>query len=108
MPTPQFIYVTNNGFDTASPTNNVSVIDAATNTVVATVPVGSAPNGIAVTPDGKHAYVANFDSNTVSVIATSTNTVVATIPVGWGAAPGWVAITPDGKHVFVTSSPNQV
>ena len=61
----------------------VSVIDTATNTVVATVPVGNLPHGVAVTPDGKHVYVANIGVPThVSVIATATNTVVATIPVG--------------------------
>jgi len=57
------------------------VIDTATNTVVATIGVGSAPMGIAVTPDGKHAYVANFNSASVSVIDTATN-AVATVPVG--------------------------
>ena len=62
--------------------NTVSVIDTATNTVVATVPVGSDPFGVAVTPDGAIAYVANFISNTVSVIDTANNTVVATVTVG--------------------------
>jgi YVTN family beta-propeller protein len=63
--------------------NDVSVIDTATNTVVATIPVGSFPAGIAVTPDGSKVYVANnVGSNTVSVIDTATNTVSATIPVG--------------------------
>jgi YVTN family beta-propeller protein len=61
------------------------VIDTATNTVVATVPVGNEPFGVAVTPDG-HAYVTNRDealpSGSVSVIATATNEVVVTIPVG--------------------------
>ena len=75
-----------------SPTT-VSVIDTATNTVVATVPVGSCPFGVAVTPDGKHAYVANdLSSNTVSVIDTATNTVVAT--VGVGNSPIAVGIVP--------------
>ncbi len=39
----------------------VSVIDTATTppSVVATVAVGIEPEGVAVTPDGKHAYVAN-------------------------------------------------
>jgi YVTN family beta-propeller protein len=50
--------------------------------VVATVPVGTAAESVAVTPDGKHVYVANKSSNNVSVIRTATNTVVATIPVG--------------------------
>ena len=69
-----FVYVTNHA-------NNVSVIDTATNNVVATVPVGSLPAGVAVIPDGKHAYVANEGSATVSVISTATNTVVATVGV---------------------------
>jgi YVTN family beta-propeller protein len=40
---------------------------------------GRTHNGVAVTPDGKHAYVANFESLDVSVIDTATNTVVATV-----------------------------
>jgi YVTN family beta-propeller protein len=35
--------------------NTVSVIDTGTNKVVATVPVGTAPGGVALTPDTKHA-----------------------------------------------------
>src|SRR5215470_5486086 len=70
-----FAYVTNRMSDT------VSVIDTATNTVVATVPVGRFPFGVAITPDGTHAYVTNNASRTVSVIDTATNTVVATVPV---------------------------
>jgi YVTN family beta-propeller protein len=60
------------------------VIDTATTppSVVATVPVGTSPQGVAVTPDGNHAYVANAGSNNVSVIAAATNTVAATVPVG--------------------------
>jgi YVTN family beta-propeller protein len=90
-----FAYVVNQNDDT------VSVLDTASKTVVATIPVGGSPEGVAVTPDAKHVYVANFfPSNTVSVIDTATNTVGATIPVG--VVPFGVAITPDGKHVYVT------
>jgi YVTN family beta-propeller protein len=92
-----FGYVTNAGDKT------VSVIDTASNAVVATIPVGGIPSGVATTPDGTRAYVTNsgeFD-NTVSVIGTASNTVVATIPVGQG--PGFVATTPDGTHAYVTS-----
>ena len=81
--------------------NTVSVIDTATNTVVATIPVGNFPLGVAVTPDGTKVYVANFSDNTVSVIHTATNTVVKTIPVGTG--PMAVAVTPDGTKVYVTN-----
>ena len=72
----------------------VSVIDTATNTVTATVDVGTAPFGVAVNPDGTKVYVANYGSDTVSVIDTATNTVTATVPVGyeslWSCSqPGW-------------------
>jgi YVTN family beta-propeller protein len=49
--------------------NAVSVIDAATRAVVATIPVGVAPLGVAMSPDDSLVYVANFGSNTVSVLA---------------------------------------
>jgi YVTN family beta-propeller protein len=38
--------------------NNVSVIAAATNTVVTTIPVGFNPLGVAVSPDGSKVYIA--------------------------------------------------
>ena len=72
--------------------NTVSVIDTATNTVVATIPVGPFPEAVAITPDGTRAYVADASSNGVSVIDTTTNTVVAGIPVGRN--PYGIAITP--------------
>ncbi|MET8645927.1 cytochrome D1 domain-containing protein, partial [Streptomyces sp. NPDC004675] len=88
-------YVANGG------SGNVSVIDTRTNTVVATVPVGSGPQGVASTPNGRRVYVANRGSNTVSVIDTRTNTVVATIPVG--TMPLGIAITPNGRRVYVAN-----
>jgi YVTN family beta-propeller protein len=80
----------------------VSVIATATNTVVATVPVGIGPLWVAITPDGTHTYVTTRGDNTVSVIATATNTVVATVSVG--NFPLGVAITPDGTHAYVTNA----
>jgi YVTN family beta-propeller protein len=78
------------------------VFDTATNTVIATIPVGSFPIGVAVTPDGSAVYVAKQATvSTVSVIATTTNTVTATIPVGF--LPFGVAVTPDGSKVYVTN-----
>ena len=43
--------------------NTVSVINPATNTVIATIPVGSGPDGVAVSPTGPEAgdvYVTNI------------------------------------------------
>jgi YVTN family beta-propeller protein len=78
--------------------NTVSVIDTGNNKVVATIPVGGFPDGVATMPDGTQAYVTNAFDNTVSVIDTASNKVVATIPVG--NDPFGVAITPDGTHPY--------
>lgn len=81
--------------------NTVSVIDAATNTVTATVDVGSGPKAITVNPDGTKVYVANSDDNTISVIGTNTDTVIATVPVGYN--PAGIAVTPDETKVYVAN-----
>jgi len=82
--------------------NRVSVIDSSTNTLIATVGVGSEPVGVAVKPDGNRAYVANRADNNVSVIDTSSYTVVATVAVGIG--PQGVAMSPDGTRAYVTNT----
>jgi len=65
------VYVTN------SQAGTVSVINGATNTVEATIPVGSDPTAVAADPRTNLIYVTNSDSGTVSVINGTTNTVVA-------------------------------
>jgi len=95
-------YVANNG------SHEVSVIDTATNTVVTTVPVDGAPIRLAVTPDGKRAYIAirtPDNTGTVSVLDAATNTLVATETVTDFFIAG-VAITPDGKQAYVANSGN--
>ncbi len=79
----------------------LAVIDAATNTVTTTIPVGSYPYGVAVNPKGTKVYVANGNSKTVSVIDAATNTVTATIPVG--TFPYGVTVDPTGAKVYVTN-----
>jgi YVTN family beta-propeller protein len=46
------------------------------------ISVGEFPFAVAITPDGKTAYVTNFDDNTVTPITTATNTPGTPIPVG--------------------------
>ena len=69
--TAPFAYVANNR------SHDVSVIDTAGNTVVATVPVDGAPIRIAVTPDGKRAYIAIRTQNTQAQSRCST------LPTTW-------------------------
>ena len=93
---------------TVASQDGVAVINAATNSVVATVPVGTAPlfhaypYGLAVTPNGSRVYVAGRDDNRVAVIDTATNTVIASIAVG--SSPIGVAVAPDGSRVYVASA----
>jgi YVTN family beta-propeller protein len=67
--------------------NSVSRIDPASNTVVATISVGTEPAGVAV--GGGAVWVANSGSASVSRIDPATNAVTATVAVGQG--PGRVA-----------------
>ena len=62
--------------------DGVSVIDTTTNTVVGNpIPLGNRAHAVAITPDGKHAYVATDGG--VSMIDTTTKAVVGDpIPVG--------------------------
>nr|WP_221383003.1 beta-propeller fold lactonase family protein [Actinoplanes polyasparticus] len=74
------------------------------------------PNGVAVTPDGGHLYVASLQG-TISVFARSANGALAptqcladpaSVPPGCVAAPGLngaaaVAVTPDGRQVYVVA-----
>lgn len=103
------VYVTNSC--TANCTNGtVSVIDTATNQVVATVPVGFVPKGIAVSHNGGRVYVANAcgsssscgSNGTVSVINTATNILMASVSVGF--APDGIAVNPDGSRVYVANA----
>ena len=116
-------YVANYG------SNTVSVINTQTNQAVGAIPVGNPhptmlplalgidyphPVGIAITPDGRFAYVSNSyssesvtyapgidDTNDISVIDTKTNQVVASISDG--IRSGVIAITPDGSTAYVAA-----
>ena len=78
------------------------MIDGTTNTVTATIAVGSDPDGVAVDPATDTVYVTNQDGNTVSVIDGATNTVTATIAVG--SDPNGVAVDPSTDTVYVANA----
>src|SRR5258706_12487079 len=81
--------------------NTVSVIDGGTNNVITTIPVGTQPEGLVVTPDGTKVYVANLLDNSVSVIDESSNSVIATVPVGVHPGQNNIGVDPSGLHVYV-------
>lgn len=94
------------GYFTNFETNNVSVVNLATNTVIATIPVGASPFSIASSPDGSLIYVGDLGDTNVSVIQTSTNTVTATIPVTYPVSSIAIAsATPTSQTVTQPLSP---
>lgn len=80
---------------------DVVVISTATNSIIATIPVGPLVGSVIITPDGKRAYAAS-DHN-LAVIDTHTNAVVQSIAVNSVPDPSVnsLAITPDGKDIYV-------
>jgi len=84
-----------------SSANSVAVIDTGSNSVVATIPVGTTPMAVTVAPNGQNAYVVNVGSSSVSVIGTATNTVLSTVPIA--GYPTAIAVTPNSSYAFVVS-----
>lgn len=62
--------------------NSVTVFDAASRKLVATIEVGAVPVGIQMTPDGKRAFVANTNDNKVSVLDVPGRKVLRTFQTG--------------------------
>ena len=87
-----------------SSTNRVIPISTTTNTAGKRIRVGKEPDAIAITPDGRTAYVAGLGSGTVTPIATATNTPGPAIRVGRAnAGLVAIAITPDGQTAYVVN-----
>ena len=85
--------------------NTVTLIDPASNNVVATLTVNGRPYGRVFSSDGKYTYIVypknGVPSGTVSVFDTYTRMVTAQATVGNG--PNNVAITPDGSLAYTTN-----
>lgn len=79
-----------------------SVIDAATNAIITTVPtsVGVGAFDIVINPSGTKIYISNISSGYVTVVDTITNSVITDIFVQPNIGP--LSITPDGSTLFVS------
>jgi DNA-binding beta-propeller fold protein YncE len=89
-----------------APDNKVFVVDlkASPPKLVGTVTVGKQPSGMAISPKGDLALVANRADGTISVLSIHGKDVLVTdtVPVGAPAdSIAGVAITPDGKRALV-------
>ena len=102
-----FAYIPNSG------DNTVSVIDTATTppSVVATMPVGTNPRGVAsvVKTSETFTYVTNFGSDNVSVIRTFSDALTEKVAfekvrdIRVGRNPYGIAVDPAGTFAYVTN-----
>ncbi|HEY2054808.1 MAG TPA: PKD domain-containing protein, partial [Solirubrobacterales bacterium] len=82
----------------------VAVIDTKTRAVGTPIEVGDEPAGIAVTPDGTKAFVADYGSGEITEIEGLNGADPHTdIPIEVGGTPQGVAISADGSNVYVTN-----
>ncbi|WP_374563987.1 cytochrome b/b6 domain-containing protein [Ideonella sp.] len=86
-----FAYVPNEG------SGSLSVIDIASDQVVAEIMVGKKPRGTVVTPDGRYAYVSDQPGNRLVIVDLTKR--LATGEVALGESPEGVGISPDGRWV---------
>ncbi len=89
------------GFVPSAGNGTVSVVDTSTNSVVASIPVGSAPLAAAIHPAGGPVFVANYGSNSVSIIDAASALVIDTVSLQY--PPYSLALNPSGTQVYVIS-----
>jgi YVTN family beta-propeller protein len=104
--TKKWVYVSNGSND------SLTVIDATTGERAHDIDIllddafaawrGIIPFGLALSPDGKHLFVAESGINAVAVIDTETETTLGHIPVAW--FPSKLAVSPDGARLFVANA----
>jgi YVTN family beta-propeller protein len=104
-------------FVTANNSDALIIIDTASNAVTAqvnttapadyfedrkSVPKGSNPNSVTLSPDEKTAYVTNGGTNSVAVISlTGKARVTGLIPTGW--QPNSISVSPNGSTLYVVN-----
>ncbi|MFP3257693.1 MAG: YncE family protein, partial [Candidatus Nanopusillus acidilobi] len=102
-PQNNYIYVAN------SLSNNISIINGITNTVVGEISLntpypGPEPNGITYDSQNRYLYVANAYRNYITAINTTTNQVIANISIGY--YPVNILYVPDNGYIYITGNSN--
>jgi YVTN family beta-propeller protein len=81
--------------------DEVRVVDARSAKVMARIPVGHQPRGIALSPDGRRVFVTNSSSDNISVIEVAALKVVATLPAG--SEPTGIVVDRSGLTLYVAN-----
>jgi DNA-binding beta-propeller fold protein YncE len=91
-----------------SEASEVAVLDPVSFEERGRVPTGANPHEIAVSPDGRRAYVADADATTVTVVDIPNGELVATFQLGDGMGPHDLAVSSDGTVLWVTCAEARV
>ena len=90
----------------------VGIYDAAQGRITGQIPVGSHPNDLVLSRDGRRLFVANANSNTVSVIDTEGRRVSETLSAALlpaapaGSTPNGVALSADETELYIANADN--
>src|SRR6266567_1604689 len=89
--------------------DTLSFVDACTLKEVAKTTTGRGPHEVAVTPDGKKAFVSNYEGpgDSISVVAVSARKELGRIPLGEHRAPHGLAVSRDATKVYATCERSQ-
>ena len=109
-PNGRFVYVTvlpplrveSPPADTVQGSGTIFVIDTASNTFSSSIQVGGVLSGIAISPDGGSAYVADVQSSTIAILETATGMLRGTIAVS--PEPTAITFSPDGSFALVADT----
>jgi YVTN family beta-propeller protein len=96
------LFVANSGSNSVSVIANAEVTETIKTSLDPKALVGSTPDALAMSHDGKRLYVANADNNDVAVIDVSEkgdSKTLGFIPTGW--YPTAVAVSPDDRRIFI-------
>jgi YVTN family beta-propeller protein len=94
------------GFIPSESAGELNIIDSGDAKVLKTItlPSGSRPMRVKLSPDEKRLYVSNGRAGTISVFDSHSYELLDTIKVG--ARPWGIGISPDGKYLFAANGPS--
>ena len=88
------------------------ILNTLTGVITATIPVGSNPNDLCISPSGQFIYIANSNDNSVSVIDLKKQKVIETLNAALysnspnGSTTNSVALNGTGKILYIANADN--
>ena len=92
--------------------DKIAVVDTEKGSIAATIDVGSNPNEMLLTKDGRYLFVAQGNDNQVSVIETASRKVIEVFATALypnslaGSTPNALALSDDEKKLYIANADN--